>query len=144
MADQALTPTAALPGGFFVVRWADGTAQRARCVDSITEAVGGELGLVLFSGSHGGRSAARFALQAAPQLVVFNDAGIGRDEAGIAGLVLLEEAGIAALAVSHKRARIGEAWSSYLDGRVSRANSPAQSLRATPQRRICEWLPRLG
>jgi hypothetical protein len=135
---------AAHPGGFFLLRWVDGSLQRARWVDSITEAVGGEPGLVLFSGSHGGTSAARFALECRPRLVLFNDAGGGRDDAGVAGLELLQRAGIAAAAVAHASARIGEARSTYLDGCVSRANALAGALGAMPGRRVCEWLPAVG
>jgi hypothetical protein len=135
---------AAPPGGSFLVRWIDGTPARARWVDSITEAVCGESQLVLFSGSHGGSSAARFALEAAPRLVVFNDAGLGLAEAGVAGLAILQQAGIAAVAVSHATARIGDARSSYFDGWVSRANVLATALGAAPQTAVRAWLPRIG
>lgn len=59
-------------------------------VDSITEAVGRAAGCIVVSGSHGGASAARFAIQAQVRLAVFNDAGVGRDGTGIAGLGLLQ------------------------------------------------------
>jgi len=64
---------------------------------------------VVVSGSHGGLSAARFALQALPHLAVFNDAGIGKDGAGIAALTWLQPHGIAAVTVAHDSARIGGA-----------------------------------
>jgi hypothetical protein len=135
---------AAPPGGFFLLRWIDGSVQPARLVDSITEAVGGAAGLVLISGSHGGRSAARFAIECRPRLVLFNDAGIGLDDAGVAGLALLGQAGIPAAAVAHTSARIGDARSTYIEGWVNRANAPAQALGATPGRPVREWLPPAG
>ena len=109
-------------------------------VDSITEAVGGPAGCVLVSGSHGGLSAGRFALQARPLLVVFNDAGIGKDEAGVAALELLQRAGVAACAVAHGTARIGEARSTLNDGIITRANAAAEVLGARPGLALSDWL----
>jgi hypothetical protein len=82
-------------------------------------------GLVLVTGSHGGRVAAHYAAQAGVRAVVFHDAGLGKDEAGIAGLALLEAAGIAAAAVSHASARIGDGADVLARGVVSRCNVPA-------------------
>jgi uncharacterized protein YunC (DUF1805 family) len=109
-------------------------------VDSITEAVGGPASCVLVSGSHGGLSAGRFALQARPLLAVFNDAGIGKAEAGVAALALLQDAGVAACAVAHGSARIGEARSTLNDGIVSRANAAAEALGARPGLALRDWL----
>jgi hypothetical protein len=112
-------------------------------VDSITEAVGPGRGRIVVSGSHGGVSAARFALQAQVRLAVFNDAGVGRDRAGIAGLALLQAAGIAACSVSHDSARIGEARSTLEDGLISHANAAAEGLGARPGVRLRDWLAAL-
>jgi hypothetical protein len=109
-------------------------------VDSITEAIDGGAGCIVVSGSHGGVSAGRFALQARPKLVVFNDAGIGLDEAGVAGLALLQQQGIAACAVAHTSARIGEASSTLASGVISRANDAARTLGLTPGVRLRDWL----
>ncbi len=112
-------------------------------VDSITEALGRGAGQVVVSGSHGGLSAARFALQAQVRLAVFNDAGGGRDGAGVAGLALLQAHGIAACAVSHDSARIGEAHSTLADGLISQANDAARALGARPGLRLRDWLATL-
>jgi hypothetical protein len=109
-------------------------------VDSITEAVGKCNGCVVVSGSHGGLSAARFALQAGVRLAVFNDAGIGKDGAGIAGLGWLQQRGIAALAVAHSTARIGEASSTWKDGIVSALNPRAAALGARIGMALKPWL----
>ncbi len=114
-----------------------------RVVDSITEAVGDGAGAVVVSGSHGGVSAARFAIQAGVRLAVFNDAGVGRDGAGIAGLALLQAAGIAACTVSHDSARIGEARSTLDDGVISHANPRAEALGARAGVRLHTWLESL-
>jgi hypothetical protein len=99
-----------------------------RLVDSITELGPPDAGCVAVSGSHGGLSSARYAQAAKPWLSVFNDAGVGKDQAGIAGLGTLQQAGLAALAVSHASARIGQASSTLQDGVVSHANEAAQAL----------------
>lgn len=102
-----------------------------RVVDSITELQPADAGCIVLSGSHGGLSAARFALAVRPLLAVFNDAGVGKDAAGIAGLSLLQDHGIAACTVSHTSARIGLAASTLADGVISHANDAAQALGLT-------------
>lgn len=100
-----------------------------RVVDSITELKPGvDGGCLAVSGSHGGISAAHYALAARPLLSVFNDAGVGKDDAGIAALDFLQQRGLAACTVSHASARIGEARSTLEDGRISHCNASAHEL----------------
>ena len=127
----------AAPGGLFLLA---GRCCVLRLADSVTEAVDDGAGQLLVTGSHGGLSAGRFALQARPALVVFNDAGGGKDDAGIAGLPLLEAAGIAACAVAHHSARIGEAASTLRTGVISHANAAARALGLEPDTAIADWL----
>ncbi len=117
-----------------------GVALEMLLVDSITEAVGRGRSAVVVSGSHGGLSAGRFAQQAQARLVVFNDAGVGKDDAGIAGLTLLQAHGIAACAVAHTSARIGEARSTLEDGVISHANAAAKAMGAPVGERLSNWL----
>ena len=112
-------------------------------VDSITEAIGTGAGRVVVSGSHGGISAGRFALQAGVGLAVFNDAGGGRDRAGVAGLDLLQAQGIAACTVSHDSARIGESASTFECGVISHANAAAAAMGAAAGLRLRDWLATL-
>jgi hypothetical protein len=126
---------AAHPGGFFL-----GGAP-LRVLDSITEAIGGPPGQVVVSGSHGGLSAGRFALEAQVRFVVFNDAGVGLDGAGIAALPLLQAQGIAACTVAHTTARIGEAESTLATGVVSHANAAALALGVRIGARLRDGLP---
>jgi hypothetical protein len=127
---------AARPGGFFL-----GDAEVV-VLDSITEAVGGPPGRVVVSGSHGGVSAGRFALEARVRLAVFNDAGVGLDGAGIAALPLLQAHGIAGCTVAHDTARIGDAASTLATGVVSHANAAAVALGMRPGLTISAWLSR--
>ena len=99
-----------------------------RLVDSVTELGAGDAGCLAVTGSHGGLSSARFACATRPLLAVFNDAGVGRDAAGIAGLALLQREGLAACTVGHLTARIGEARSTLDDGIISHANALAAAL----------------
>jgi hypothetical protein len=112
-------------------------------VDSITEAVGRGEGAVVVSGSHGGVSAARFAAAAKVAVAIFNDAGGGLDDAGFAGLALLDGHAIAACTVSHNSARIGDAASTLDSGVISHVNRRAASLGATPGRVLRDWLATL-
>ncbi len=113
-------------------------------LDSVTEGGEEQTGQVVVTGSHGGVSAAHYALRYRPLLVVFNDAGIGKDEAGVAGLGILEEAGLAAVAVAHTSARIGEARDTWESGVISRANAPARALGLEPGLSVQEAVGRLA
>ena len=62
---------------------------------------------IILCGSHGGRSSGIFALKKGVHAVIFNDAGVGKEQAGIASLSLLEKHGIYAATVDAQTARIG-------------------------------------
>jgi Na+/phosphate symporter len=102
-----------------------------RLIDSITQLTASDAGCIAVSGSHSGISSARFALEARPLLSVFNDAGVGKMEAGIAGLAFLQAKGLAACAVAHTSACIGVAQSTLDDGIISHANALALALGIT-------------
>ena len=112
-----------------------------RLVDSITELRPEDQGCLAVSGSHGGLSSARYAAAAKPLLSVFNDAGVGKASAGIAGLTKMQEEGLAACTVSHTSACIGQATSTYESGVISFANSAAQTLGAMAGMRLRDLLP---
>jgi hypothetical protein len=97
-------------------------------LDTVTAVGPAHTGAVVITGSHGGASVVRYARAVAARLYVFNDAGVGKDGAGIAALAELERDGIAAATVSHDSARIGEAADAYASGVVSRVNRPAAAL----------------
>lgn len=101
-------------------------------VDSITQIGAADAGAWVVSGSHGGTSSASYALAVPLALAVFNDAGIGKDEAGVAALALLQAAGRAALTVAHTSARIGDARDHWEHGVVSRVNAAAAALGLAP------------
>jgi hypothetical protein len=119
------------------------TPPRWLLFDSITEAIGVAEGAIVVSGSHGGTSAGRFAAEAKVRVAVFNDAGVGRDQAGIAALALLDAVDIAACTVAHDSARIGDAASTFEHGVISHVNRAASALGARAGVALREWLASL-
>ncbi len=109
-------------------------------IDSITQLTSKDAGCIAVSGSHGGRSVSRYAVAARPLLSVFNDAGVGKDRAGIAALDILEEAGLAACTVSHTSACIGQASSTLESGTVSHVNRLAGALGCEPGQPLRHFL----
>jgi hypothetical protein len=101
-------------------------------MDSISHAVPGDRGAVLVTASHGGRSAGEIAYEVRPALVGFNDAGRGKDDAGIAGLRMLDEIGVAAFACDSMSARIGEADDHWDYGIVSVTNEAGRRIGIAP------------
>jgi hypothetical protein len=84
-------------------------------------------GQVVVSGSHGGRYPGYLAAKAGLRAVILNDAGIGKDAAGLGCLPYLEALGIAAAVVSHESCRIGDTQDMIARGRVSHSNAPARA-----------------
>src|SRR5216683_7478137 len=96
--------------------------------DSVTRLGSAHVGAVLVAGSHGGVYAACLAARAGLRAVILNDAGIGLDEAGIAGLAYLDGFGMASAAIGHDTARIGDAADMARRGIVSHVNAAAALL----------------
>ena len=94
--------------------------------DSATKLPTAAAGRVVVSGSHGGRYPGFLAALAKVRAIILNDAGIGKDGAGVASLVALECLGIAAATVSHQSCRIGLATDMMTRGVISRANGLAR------------------
>lgn len=74
------------------------------------------------AGSHGGIIAGMLAAQARVHAVILNDAGVGKDAAGIASLGLLESIGMAAATVDRRSAPMGKAELALASGLISHAN----------------------
>src|ERR1700751_5857423 len=100
--------------------------------DSITRVGPEAAGAVVVNGSHGGIYAAYLAGKLRVAAAIFNDAGVGCDQAGIAGLDYLEGFGIPAAAIGHDSARIGDGPDMMGRGRVTYANASAGALGCRP------------
>lgn len=117
-----------------VVGNAGGRAVHA--MDSITSLTNSETGQIVVSGSHGGRSSGGYALGTPLAAVFFNDAGVGKDDAGIVALRMLQQAGVAAGTVSNMTARIGDAEDHWKEGVLSHVNQAAADRGIVPGRRL--------
>lgn len=100
--------------------------------DSVTALDAGHAGAVLITGSHAGAVAAWYAAQGGVRAAIFNDAGSGLDDAGVAGLILLERIAMAAAAVAHTSARIADARDTHDAGVISKVNAFAARLGVVP------------
>ncbi|HEX6723070.1 MAG TPA: hypothetical protein VF107_16005 [Burkholderiaceae bacterium] len=107
---------------------ARGPSGRVIVIDSITQLAPEDAGAVIVSGSHGGVSSGSVAAECRLKLVFFNDAGVGKDSAGVAALAMLQARGLAAATVAHSSARIGDALDAWQHGVVSHANESAAAL----------------
>lgn len=119
-----------------------GAQRRILLLDSAAMVRPEDAGQIVVTGSHGGLvgGVPAMALRTDGFAAVFNDAGIGIEEAGITRLPALDRRGIAALTVSSASARIGDARSSFEDGVVSRLNATAAGLGAEPGQPVREIL----
>jgi hypothetical protein len=108
------------------------TSREPLILDSVTHLTDKDRGRVALCMSHGGHYAAYFAASKGVAAVILNDAGIGREQAGIAGVLYLEKLGMPAAAISHRSARIGDGKDGYARGVISYANRPAAAVGVKP------------
>ena len=99
--------------------------------DSVTKLDGAQ-GRVVVTGSHGGVFAACLAFRSGCRAAVFHDAGVGLENAGIGGLEWLNAPGMAAVAVDHRSAPIGDAPAMLAQGVISHVNAAARAAGARP------------
>jgi hypothetical protein len=104
----------------------------ATLLGSITDLAESDRGLHVLAGSHGGEATGRYALGFGVASLICHDAGIGLDDAGVLGLAVLDAAGVAAAAVSHDTARIGDPADMLARGLISRINTQAGAVGLRP------------
>ncbi|MDA7948191.1 MAG: hypothetical protein MPJ78_12035 [Hyphomicrobiaceae bacterium] len=97
-------------------------AARALTVGSITHLGEDHTGAHVCTGSHGGLAVGRYALFRRVCSLICHDAGIGMDDAGIRALEFLDTYGLAAAAVDHRTARIGDSDDMVARGIISCVN----------------------
>ena len=96
-------------------------------IDSITFLTKDNAGDIVVCGSHGGLSAGGYARKHRVKAVFFNDAGIGKNNAGIKSLDLLNNAGIIACTVDRMSAEIFNGQDTLSNGMISVCNQLAKS-----------------
>lgn len=101
-------------------------------LDSASLVQPADAGAVVLTGSHGGLLGGRSesAIKVDVFAALYNDAGIGCDEAGVSRLPVLDARGIAGATVSAMSVRIGDARSAWDSGVLSRVNQTARFLGA--------------
>jgi hypothetical protein len=120
------TPPEAIEGEFLLIP----EAPPVWALDSASLVAPEHRDAIVVTGSHGGLLGGRpeTALKYDVLGALYNDAGIGKDGAGVSRLPALDKRGIPAATVSAASARIGDARSTYEDGIVSRVNERAAAL----------------
>jgi hypothetical protein len=112
-------------------------------LDSVTKLGPADAGRIAVCASHGGVYAAWCAARAGVRAVILCDAGLGREEAGVAGLAWLDRLGLPAVALAHDRSRIGDGADAWARGVASRVNGAAAALGVRPGERTPEVVERL-
>jgi len=100
--------------------------------DSATKLDDTHVGAVLLCGSHGGVYPAYLAARHGCHALILNDAGVGRDNAGIRALAYCQAIGMAAATVSYASARIGDAHDMLEHGLISHVNAAAAAAGCAP------------
>lgn len=113
-------------------------------LDTITHVKEEDAGHIVLSASHGGTSAGSYGLKYPLAAVFFNDAGVGKDNAGIAALSMLEAAGIPGGTYSHMTARIGDVRDSWENGVISHINDAARKMGFRQGEPVKEMLRRVA
>ena len=106
--------------------------------DSVTKPTDAWIGAVLVSASHGGVYAAYCAARVGVRAMILNDAGRGKDDAGIGGAAWCDALGLAYAAIDTMSARIGNAEDMAARGVISTANAAARSLGVAPGQSVTE------
>lgn len=109
---------------------------RVIAMDSISSLDAGDEGAVVVCASHGGMSAAEYAVRIPLRAVFFNDAGVGKDNAGIAALEIMDRHGVPAATVSHESARIGDCLDTWENGMISHVNTAGRDAGVEPDRAV--------
>ncbi len=85
-------------------------------------------GDVFVDGSHCGINVGEITIHSGVGAMIGNDAGMGKNNAGIAALKMCDEQGIPAAAVAAMSAKIGSGMSTYEQGQISVVNESAKKL----------------
>jgi hypothetical protein len=100
-------------------------------------------GNVLVSGSYGGEYNAYHAGKLGIRGVILNDAGVGKDGAGIRGLAYLDRVGLAAAAADARTCHIGDGDHMLAHGIVSHVNRAAAAQGCAPGETVRRCAERL-
>lgn len=97
----------------------------------------------IVSGSHGGIPSVEYAIDKKVFGAVFNDAGVGKNKAGVSGLSVLEDNDILGITVKADSAEIGNAEDTYENGVVSYFNGIAKNFGVQKNMKIKDFVQNL-
>jgi hypothetical protein len=97
-------------------------------MDSASQIEQTDRGRIIIAGSNGGQESGRVGLASGCALLILNDAGVGKDRAGIVGLDILETEGVPAATVGHTSAAISDGMDMWEHGVLSYVNGPARDV----------------
>jgi len=100
-------------------------------------------GHVIVSGSYGGRYNAFNAAKWPVRAVIMNDAGIGKDNAGIVGLEFLDQIDMAAATADAQTCHIGDGDHMLAHGIISHVNRTATALGCAPGQSVRDCAERM-
>ena len=100
--------------------------------DTVTKMLDVHRGQVVVGGSHGGVYAGWCAAKGGVRAVILNDAGVGKDAAGIDSLAFLAGMGLAAATADSRTCRIADAADMLAKGVISHVNAVAAALGCAP------------
>jgi AhpD family alkylhydroperoxidase len=107
---------------------------RIQCMDSVGYVdARNDVTDVLICGSHGAPCATQLAVWTRPRGLFCHDAGIGKEDGGVAGLRLLQEYLIPGAMVDGASARISDGRDMYENGVLSRVNGAAERMGLYPR-----------
>lgn len=112
--------------------------------NSVTTLDESAAGRVVIAGSHCGIYAAYLAARAGARAVILNDAGVGKESAGIGGLAWLAALGIPAAALGHRTARIGDGPDAIRRGTITHVNAIAEALGCRPGDSVADCAARFA
>ena len=100
-------------------------------MDSVSFVRPRDHGQVVIAGSNGGHASAVVVLGAQLAFIALNDAGFGRDNAGVCGLSEVDERNIPGVGISHDSAEISNGLDMWDAGIVSFVNETARAVGVT-------------
>jgi len=109
--------------------------------DSITFLDENNAGDIVVCGSHGGLSAGEYAQKRGVKAVFFNDAGIGKNSAGVKSLDALSDAGILACTVDCMSAEIFNGQDTLENGIITVCNQLAKAKGINEKMTVKEAIP---
>jgi hypothetical protein len=113
-------------------------------MDSITAAAPEDAGRIVVAGSHGGVSSGKFATRNPLGACFLNDAGVGKDDAGIFALRMLDDDGVPAATISNQSARIGDARDHWESGVLSHVNQAGAAAGLEPGMTVQDAVAKLS